>query len=90
MKEELLTPFEKKILDEVVRPALSQKYESHWYGVASYAQDLNFVQLVRKVRQFYEKNCGHEWSRVLVEADKPENDMYLYGQGSSPTPKETT
>lgn len=74
MKEELLTPFEEKILKEIVRPALSHRYESFVFGTATAAQDLNFVVLLRNLRRFYERNDGESWNRVLLESDKPEKD----------------
>lgn len=65
MMNQLLTPLEKKILDEVVRPALTQEKPDILGSRSTTSETLDFSKLLLGVRAFYWNNGGHEWDRVL-------------------------
>lgn len=67
MNLEHLTYLEKKVLDDVIRPALSEEQPDHLYGRITRSQTLNFSALLEKLEDFYKHNGGIEWERVLSE-----------------------
>jgi hypothetical protein len=59
MNEERLTIFEKKLLEEVIRPALSAEKESRY--IDGVEQTLDFLVLLNELRSFYENNQRLEY-----------------------------
>jgi len=66
MKKEETTPLVKKILEEIIEPAISLTYPDR-NGIR---QDLDFVVLLKKIKKFYERQEGEnkDFSRVKKEA----------------------
>lgn len=57
MKKEIeLTSLEQKVLVEIIRPSITDEYPSHLGSHATIAQDLDFVMLLRNVKEFYNNN----------------------------------
>lgn len=70
MIEENLTHLEKNFLEEVLRPSITISYATreYWFGRMTTSETLNFKDLLSKLKEFYEKNGGQNWSQILDEA----------------------
>ena len=69
MKE--ITPLEKIIVEDIIRPSLSDTRNDHFHGHRTLAQDINFTKFIENTKNFYLRNGGNavDWYRLLLEAN---------------------
>ncbi len=70
--KEMLTSLELKLLNEVITPSLSQEYYTENFnpmmGRTLTNQSINFTDLIKNIKKFYEGNGGKEWSYLVRES----------------------
>jgi len=64
------TPLAKKIVKEIVEPAISRPYLTEIDGTDVLTQELDYVVLLKKMKEFYEKVEAEEkdFYKVMEEA----------------------
>lgn len=65
MNREPLSILEKTLLDEVIRPAITCTARNIFRGTALVSETLDFDQLIKSIKAFYEKNGGVKWNELI-------------------------
>ena len=62
-----VTPLERKLLEEVIRPALSEEEESFdFFFFPTRSQTLDFKELLLQVKNLY-RPSGKDWKHLVIE-----------------------
>ncbi len=69
VEREILTYLERKVLNEIVRPALSSPKNDSLYGEKTISETLDFSDLLQGIKDFYLKNNGDisKWNYLMLE-----------------------
>ena len=69
LEREILSHLEKKLLDEVIRPAITAPKDDRLWGTRTVSETLNFADLLNGVKEFYRRNNGDisHWNRLMLE-----------------------
>ena len=69
LEREILTHLERKLLNEVVRPALSQEKPDFLGGTQTTSETLDFKELLSGVKRFHQANGGNpnHWHKMIIE-----------------------
>lgn len=72
MKEKKISLIEQKLLEEVIRPAITttrkKPVRTEFYIASGVGYTLHFDILLKKIKEFYKRNEGKEWNKVIIKA----------------------
>lgn len=75
MKDEI-SPLERRFIEEVLRPVIKTEFSrpqtTELYTLTGYSETLNFPDLLRKLRNWYQASGGRDWNEVVYQSDRPE------------------